>query len=93
MTGTEEIERGLGAIFATRAMTAKLETIDTSMNFLTSDVAIAYVLNELTGNMTADGQPAPPHRELSIRVFLKKEGKWQVAGFHNTVVQPGAASR
>ena len=88
MTGTAEIEHGLDAIFATRAKTAKLETIDTSISLLTQDVAIAYVLNELTGNVTANGEPAPPHRELSIRVLLKKDGKWRVAAFHNTIVQP-----
>ena len=90
MTGTAEIERGLAAISATRAKTAKLETIDTSISLLTQDVAIAYVLNELTGNVTANGEPASPHRELSIRVLQKKEGKWRVAAFHNTIVQPVA---
>lgn len=88
MTGTAQIERGLAEIFAARAKNAKLETIETSVSLLTRDVAIAYVLNALTGNVTANGELAPPHRELSIRVLLKKDGKWRVAAFHNTIVQP-----
>ena len=93
MTGTTEIVKGLGSIFATRAKHARLQQVDYSITFLTSDVAVAHVLNELGGVPGANGEPAPPHQELSIRVLVKLNGVWRVAAFHNTIVQdkPAAA--
>ena len=74
MTGAAEIERTLSSIFATRAKNAHLQTIDTSITFLTPDVAIAHVLNEMTGVLDAAAKTLPPPRELSIRVFQKSDG-------------------
>jgi hypothetical protein len=35
------------------------------------------------------GDEAPPaHEELSLRVFVKNDGNWQVAAFHNTMIAP-----
>jgi uncharacterized protein (TIGR02246 family) len=87
MSGTTEIVKGLGSIFATRANHARLQQLDYSVTFLTSDVAVAHVLNELGGVPGANGEPVPPHQELSIRVFVKLDGVWRVAAFHNTIVQ------
>ena len=86
MSGTAEIVKGLSSIFATRAKNARLQQLDTSVTFLTSDVAVAHVLNELSDVKSSAGELLPPHQELSIRVFLKTDGVWRVAAFHNTIV-------
>jgi uncharacterized protein (TIGR02246 family) len=87
MTGVAEIERGLARVFATRASKATLRTMDVSVRFIRPDVALAYVLNEMSGVTAADGKTQPPHRELSIRVVVKEPAGWRVAAFHNTITQ------
>lgn len=87
MNGAAEIEKGLAAIFETRASKARLRTLDMSVRFVTTDVALAYVTNEMSGVMSSTGGPQPPHMELSIRVLLKRQGSWRVTAFHNTIVQ------
>jgi hypothetical protein len=37
-----------------------------------------------------DGHALPSHQELSLRVFVKDAGVWQIAAFHNTMVAPFA---
>ena len=88
MAGTSEIERGLASIFESRAKSAKLETLDVSIRFIRPDVAVAHVLNELSGLTSPSGELLPSHRELSIRVLAKNDGVWRVSAFHNTIVRP-----
>lgn len=87
MEGVAEIEKGLSAIFATRGHAAKLKTLDITMRFIRPDVALAHVLNEMSGVTAPDGRSLSSHRELSIRVLVKEEGRWRITAFHNTVVQ------
>jgi uncharacterized protein (TIGR02246 family) len=86
MEGAAEIEKGLTSIFQTRGKTARLRTLDLSIRFLRPDVALAYVTNEMSGLVSADGRPQLAHRELSIRVVVKDAGAWKVAAFHNTML-------
>ena len=90
MSGPAEIERGLSAIFATRARNATQRTIDVKIRLIKPDIAFAYVTNELSGLVTPDGRSLPAHQELSLRVFVKDGGVWQVAAFHNTMIAPFA---
>jgi uncharacterized protein (TIGR02246 family) len=86
MTGAAEIEKGLTAIFVTRAKSATLKTLNVTIRFIRPDVAVAHVTNEMSGVTNAAGEKLPPHRELSIRVFVKDSGTWRVTAFHNTVI-------
>ncbi len=86
--GSDEIERKLAAIFATRAGGAVLTTLDMKVRFVRPDVALVHVLNELGGLVAPDGAKVPAHRELSLRVFTKDGGTWRVAAFHNTMQRP-----
>ena len=88
MAGTAEIENELASIFESRAKSAKLETLDVSIRFIRPDVALAHVLNELSGLKSPNGELLPAHRELSIRVLVKNDGVWRVTAFHNTIVRP-----
>jgi uncharacterized protein (TIGR02246 family) len=89
--GAGEAESKLAAIFTTRAREATLRTIDVRVRFIRPEVALAHVTNELSGLTAPDGQKLPAHQELSLRVFVKTDGKWQVSAFHNTLVRPFAA--
>jgi uncharacterized protein (TIGR02246 family) len=86
MKGAAEIEKGLATIFATRATGATLKLLDVSIRFIKSDVAVAHVVNEMSGVTNAEGQKMPSHRELSIRVLVKQSGVWRVTAFHNTII-------
>ena len=86
MKGVVEIEKGLAAIFATRATAATLNTVDVSIRFIKPDVAVAHVTNEMSGVVNTEGQKIPSHRELSIRVLVKDKGIWRVTAFHNTII-------
>jgi len=84
MKGTAEIEAGLNRIFLTRAGSATLREVDASIRLLAPGVALAHVTNELSGLVGPGGDHLPAHRERSVRVFVKKDGAWKVAAFHNT---------
>ncbi len=90
--GREAAERGLRGIFETRAKLATLRTEDVKIRFIRPDVALAHVTNELSGLVAPDGQWLPSHRELSLRVFVKDDGVWRVASFHNTMLSPFTGS-
>lgn len=94
--GAAEIEREWRARFETGLKSATFKPLDTRITFLKPDVAIAHVTSEITGFVGADGQPRPPHKELSLRVLIKQDGKWLVRAFHNTTVAasgPGPRER
>lgn len=92
MKGAAEIEKGLAAIFATRATAAILKMLDVSIRFIKPDVAIAHVTNEMSGVVNTEGEKMPSHRELSIRVLVKDKGTWGVTAFHNTIINTSQAS-
>ena len=49
-------------------------------------MALAHVTQEIRGMLDADGKELSPHRELSLRVFVREHGKWLMTAFHNTAV-------
>src|ERR1044072_6815967 len=49
MKGAAEIEKGLAAIFATRAKGVTLTTLDVTVRFIKPDVVVAHVTNQLRG--------------------------------------------
>jgi uncharacterized protein (TIGR02246 family) len=90
MSGQAGIEKGLSAILTSRAKNATQRTIDVTVRFIRPDVVLANVTNELSGLVAPDGHALPSHQELSLRVFVKDAGVWQIAAFHNTLVAPFA---
>jgi len=92
MKGAAEIEKGLAAIFATRATAATLKMLDATIRFIRSDVAVAHVTNEMSGVVNTEGEKMPSHRELSIRVLVKDKGTWRVTAFHNTIISTSQAT-
>ena len=86
MNGRAEIEKGLSAIFTTRAKNATHSTKDVTIRMIKPDVEVDFDVNGLNELVPTDGQSVPAHQELSLRVFVRDGGIWQVAAFHNTMI-------
>jgi uncharacterized protein (TIGR02246 family) len=84
--GAAGIETFLASAFQSRLKAATQKTLSVTIHFIRSDVAIAHVTNQISGFLNADGSVAPPHEELSLRVFEKDNGIWRVSAFHNTTI-------
>jgi uncharacterized protein (TIGR02246 family) len=84
--GRAEIEKFLRAGFATRLKDVTWKSVDRQISFIRPDVAIVHSTAEITGFTEPNGTVEPPHNELSIRVFVRDKGVWNVAAFHNTTV-------
>lgn len=85
--GPADIERSRTERFQTALREAKIKLVDLRIRFIKPDVAIAHETHELSGMVGPDRERVPSQRELSIRVLVKKRGKWLVTAFHNTVVR------
>ena len=87
MKGVAAIEKGLTTIFQARGRNVTLKTRDVAVRFVRPDVALAHVINDLSGLVSPEGKTLPSHQELSIRVLVKDQGVWRITAFHNTIVQ------
>lgn len=85
--GAAEIEARQGERMKTVLKEAKMTLLDLRIRFIRPDVAIAHQTHEMSGMLSPDGQKMPPHRERSIRVLVKEQGKWLTTAFHNTIVR------
>jgi|ERR1700730_7180033 len=90
--GTAEYVASRRMRFATALKNASIRVTDVKIRFLRPDVALAHVTQEIRGMLSDDGKELPPHRELSLRVFVKEHGKWLMTAFHNTTVDISATS-
>ena len=86
--GRAEIEARQKERMETALKEAKITLIDLRVRFIKPDVAILHETHEMSGMLTPDGEKMPPHKELSIRVLVKQQGKWLITAFHNTIVRP-----
>ena len=60
-----------------------------SVRFIRPDVAVAHVRHRL--KFSRDGRPAEGHAR-STWVLTKDDGRWSIAAFQNTQIQPRADS-
>ena len=87
LKGIDQISQGLRGMFSNIIKGATLKTVNVSIRFVSPEVAIGHVDNELSGQVGANGEKMSPQRELSLRVFVKEGDAWRVAAFHNTIKQ------
>lgn len=85
--GSAEIEARQGERMKTVLKEAKMTLLDLQIRFIRPDVALAHQTHEMSGMLSPDGQKMPPHRERSIRVLVKEQGRWLTTAFHNTIVR------
>jgi hypothetical protein len=51
------------------------------LTFITSDVALAHVSSELSGDERAPGQAFPYRKTI---LFTRQQGAWRIRALHNT---------
>jgi uncharacterized protein (TIGR02246 family) len=89
--GRPEIEEAHAKLFATIFKDSTFKAIDTSVRFVTQDVALAHVKWEISGDKNPDGTPRQPRQGIFTQVLVKKDGRWLINAWHNTniTVVPG----
>lgn len=86
LRGRDELEDRLEGLFARPGFGLQQRLVDLSIRFVRDDLALAHVEIEMSGAVSAGGEPLPPHRELSLRVYVRDGDCWKVTAFHNTTV-------
>lgn len=92
MRGAQEINRVHTKASTTWLKDAKITLIELTVRFVRPDVVIVRQLHEMTGSQSPSGENLPPHKQLSIRVLVKENGKWMTTAFQNTKVDSQVAS-
>jgi uncharacterized protein (TIGR02246 family) len=87
LKGQEELEKRLHFLFSRPDFLLKQRLVDVTVRFVRDGVALAHVEIEMSGAVSLSGKPLPPHRELSLRVYIRNDGIWRVSAFHNTTIR------
>ena len=83
--GRDEIEKGHTGIFTTIYKDSRNAATIKSVRFIRKDVAVVHV--EWNLEFTAGGETRKG-RALSTMIMTKDNGKWSIAAFQNTSIQP-----
>jgi uncharacterized protein (TIGR02246 family) len=83
--GREEIEKGHTQIFTTIYKDSHNVGTVKSVRFLRPDVAVVHVEWNLEFSMGGEKRKA---QAINTMILTKDNGKWSIAAFHNTPVQP-----
>ncbi|MDQ3130347.1 MAG: SgcJ/EcaC family oxidoreductase [Acidobacteriota bacterium] len=83
--GRNEIEKGHTQIFTTIYKDSRNAATIKSVRFLRKDVAVVHV--EWNLEFSAGGEMRKGHA-LSTMLMTKDKGKWSIAAFQNTPIQP-----
>jgi len=60
---------------------------DTTIKFLTPDIAVAHVRWGMGGDKDPDGAPRKPRNGVMMQVLMKRNGQWTVVAAQNTNVR------
>lgn len=91
--GKQEIERKMTELYAGMFKNIHFSDSETSIRFITSEVAVAHFSWEATGIVGEDGSPRPPRQGIETFVVLKKRGRWQVEVGNNNEFTASIARR
>jgi uncharacterized protein (TIGR02246 family) len=83
--GRNEIEKGHTGIFTTIYKDSRNAATIRSVRFLRKDVAVVHT--EWNLEFTAGGEMRKAHA-LSTMIMTRENGKWSIAAFQNTMIQP-----
>jgi len=83
--GRDEIEKGHTGIFTTIYKDSRNVATIKSVRFLRKDVAVVHT--EWNLEFRAGGETRKGHA-LSTMIMTKDKGKWNIAAFQNTWIQP-----
>ncbi len=67
---------------------SKRQTLETSVRFLSPDIAIIHARWEMSGLRNSDGSARDPWQGIITRVVMKRSGNWSVVAAHNIDLAP-----
>jgi uncharacterized protein (TIGR02246 family) len=89
--GRSEFEERMHKTHQGAFKTSKRTTLDTSVKFLTPEIAIVHARWEMSGLGNADGTLRQPWRGIITRVVRKMDDTWIVVAAHNVDEADGSA--
>src|SRR5215470_5727571 len=89
-----QIQAGRGEFEALQSRTHAMQfkdsvrtVTDTTIKFLTPDIAVAHVSWGMRGDKDPDGTPRKPRNGVMMQVLMKRNGQWTVVAAQNTNVR------
>ena len=83
--GREAIANGHQGIFNTIYKDSRITYVLLQARTLTDNVILAHARNDLSA---PSGPLTGEHIASATLVLVHKDGHWQIAGFHNTIIAP-----
>lgn len=80
-SGRQEVKQWVGEMVPGPEAGTATEAGEIGISFVTPDVAIQKSRREVRGQIGPDGKPLPLQKQLFLRIFVKKNGKWLLRGF------------
>ncbi len=84
--GTAEIESALSARHAGVFNDSRFDKKESTIRFLTPDIALVHAVWELTGARSPEGVPQPSTLGMMTYVMIKESAGWAIAALQNTLV-------
>ncbi len=91
--GRQEIEKNMTQLYAGMFKNIHFNDSETSIRFITPEVAVAHTPWEATGIVGGDGSARPPRQGILTLVVVKVNGKWLVEVGNNNEFTASIARR
>jgi uncharacterized protein (TIGR02246 family) len=90
--GRAPFAQSLQELHSDKAKGSIWQTEETSVKFLTPEIAIVHVLINSHGEHNPDGSLRPPRRAILTRVEVKRGGQWLIVASQATNIVPRASA-
>jgi uncharacterized protein (TIGR02246 family) len=91
--GRDSFEKSLEELHSGKTKGSVWQTEQTSVRFLTPEIALVHVYVNSHGDRNPDGSPMPPRRIILTRVEVKRKGQWLIVASQATNIVPRATAR
>jgi uncharacterized protein (TIGR02246 family) len=91
--GRAPFAQSLSELHSDKARGSVWQTEQTSVKFLTPDIAVVHVLVNSHGEHNPDGSPRPARHAILTRVEMKRGGQWLIVASHATNIVPRASAQ
>jgi uncharacterized protein (TIGR02246 family) len=91
--GRAPFEQSLRELHSDKAKGSVWQTEQTSVKFLTPEIAIVHVLINSHGEHNPDGSERPARHAILTRVEVKRDGHWLIVASQATNIVPRASAQ
>jgi uncharacterized protein (TIGR02246 family) len=91
--GRAPFAQSLSELHSDKAKGSVWQTEQTSVKFLTPEIAVVHVLINSHGEHNPDGSLRPARRAILTRVEVKRGGQWLIVASQATNIVPRASAR